>query len=602
MSRILGIVFSLLLFVLFTLPANAQTTTYTVDYNFTFTPDNKEGLDVALSINLKNLRSDLYINEFSLTFPKNFITDTISAEDTAGPIDFVRSEIATGMRITFKFDEPTAKKTEHFITLKYSLSNLFSDQGFVKEAILPLIQADSSSKVNAELILPPTFNETLSISKPIPSLIEGTRISWTDVKVRTIYAVFGQSQAYRARLTYNLENSTIFPKTEHVVFPPDTLYQRMIIQKLNLPPEESFIDEDGNFIAEYSLEPKEKKKIELEAYIEVFTKPQDSMREPIIHAFENQKKFLLTEHSLWSLGSLVQDKRLDNVKDVRGIYDFVVDELSYSFDKIEKGNRRLGAKEVFQHPSLAVCTEFTDLFIALAREKGIYARELQGYGYSNKQNIRPLSLVSDVLHAWPEFYEPAQNVWIQIDPTWEDTSGIDYFSGLDVNHIVFVIHGKSATTPLPAGFYKTSASKDIDISISSKRITDKPRLSVTADFPNGVTTTDYTEGTLYIKNTGNSSFHNLNLNPSSKYINLESASIEVGFLAPYETKTIPVKLKAKTNSPRSDTFTIDYDGIKVFSYDISISETPASQGFFFIAIGSALAVIIASLVVIRSRH
>ncbi|KXK11872.1 MAG: Transglutaminase-like superfamily protein [Microgenomates bacterium OLB23] len=165
---------------------------------------------------------------------------------------------------------------------------------------------------------------------------------------------------------------------------------------------------------------------------------------------------------------------------------------------------------------MAVCTEFTDLFVALAREKGIYARELQGYGYSTKQNIRPLSLVTDVLHAWPEFYEPAQNTWIQVDPTWEDTSGIDYFTGFDVNHIVFAIHGKSSTTPLPAGFYKTGATKDIEVTIASDKPVENPRISVQADVPQAITASSFKDAHISVRNTGNVALHNLTLQLKSK--------------------------------------------------------------------------------------
>ncbi len=590
------------LFLFSSLPTRAQTSTYTVDYNFTFTPDSNENLDVVLNVHLKNLRADLYINEFSLTFPKNFITGPISAQDGTGPIDFVRSENASGMKVTFKFSEPNAQRAEHFITISYKLNDLFSQQGFVTEVILPLIQPDENSKVQVELLLPPTFNDTLSISKPIPSLIEGTRIVWNDVKVRTIYGVFGSSQGYTTKLTYNLENTTVFSRIERIVLPPDTLYQKLYINSISPEPTKVFTDDDGNIIAEYMLEPREKKKILLDAYIEVFTKPQEELRETIKTRFELQKKYLLTEHDLWKLGSFSEDKRLDSIQNVRDVYRFVVDELSYSLDKVEKGNNRVGAEEVLKRPSLAVCTEFTDLFIALSREKGIYAREIQGYGFSNKHSIRPLSLVTDVLHAWPEFYEPAQNIWMQVDPTWEDTSGIDYFSGFDVNHIAFVIHGKSPVSPLPAGFYKTGVSKDISVSVASKSPLDKPRLSVSADIPKTISPQEFQEATVYVKNTGNSSFYTLRLNMNSKYITLDGGAINVGYLAPYESKEITIKLKARQNSQKVDEFVIEYDGIKLFSKNVLIDSSNNTNGFVFMLAGIGIIGILLGSLLMRSKH
>jgi len=49
--------------------------------------------------------------------------------------------------------------------------------------------------------------------------------------------------------------------------------------------------------------------------------------------------------------------------------------------------------------------EFTDLFIALSRAAGIPAREINGFAYTDDIRLRPLDLVTDMLHAWPEYYD-----------------------------------------------------------------------------------------------------------------------------------------------------------------------------------------------------
>src|SRR5690606_24493931 len=118
--------------------------------------------------------------------------------------------------------------------------------------------------------------------------------------------------------------------------------------------------------------------------------------------------------------------------------------FSYDYD-IEKQEfvDRKGAQETLATKKARGCMEFTDLFIATARSMGIPARELNGYALSNTESTKPISInfkSGDLLHAWPEFYDPAYG-WIPIDPTWGNTSGIDYFTKLDTNHFVFVIKG-----------------------------------------------------------------------------------------------------------------------------------------------------------------
>ncbi len=599
LKSIVGFIVAALFFLVVPVQINAQETSYSVDYVFRFTPDAGRNLRVELDINLKNARPELYINEFSLTFPKNFLAGDIIAEDVNGRIAYTQKDIATGQKITFTFSEPEQQKAEHFFTLKYTLNELFSQQGFVKEAILPLIQYDPNSKVTVELYLPLGFDDKISLSKPIPTVVEDSKIVWEDVRVRTIYAIFGQSQIYKAKLNYNLENKNIFKGTQRIALPPDTLYQRVFINSLDPKPDNVLLDEDGNYLAEYTLDAREKKKIVFDSYIEVFTRPQESMRPHIKNLFEKQQQYLLTDQQLWSVGGYVNNSKIQSLDSVKDIYGFVVNELSYSFDKISKDNRRLGASEVLKRPSLAVCTEFTDLFIGLAREKGIYAREIEGYGYSTKQSIRPLSLVTDVLHAWPEFYEPAQNIWIQVDPTWEDTSGIDYFSGLDVNHIVFAIHGKSTTEPLPAGFYKTEASKDIDISISSVRPEEKSHIAISTILPSKIPSSHYSEMDITVTNTGNSSIHALTLNPKSQFLTFDNPIIDLGFVAPYQTKTLKVKVKASNQGKESDTLTLFYNGSEVYATKVHIDTSDEPSGILYIIGGGVLLLLLAGFVIFK---
>ena len=115
--------------------------------------------------------------------------------------------------------------------------------------------------------------------------------------------------------------------------------------------------------------------------------------------------------------------------------------------------------------------EFTDSFIAIARAMGIPAREINGYAYAGEGENKPISIgfkSGDVLHAWPEFYDPAFG-WVAIDPTWGATSGLDYFTRLDTNHFVFVIKGQDSVYPLPAGAYKIDGSeKQVEVAHSLK--------------------------------------------------------------------------------------------------------------------------------------
>ncbi|MBM4402559.1 MAG: hypothetical protein FJ044_04925 [Candidatus Cloacimonetes bacterium] len=56
--------------------------------------------------------------------------------------------------------------------------------------------------------------------------------------------------------------------------------------------------------------------------------------------------------------------------------------------------------------------------------------------------------------------------WVNIDPTWGATTGIDYFSKFDTNHLAFVIKGIDSERPYPAGPYKIEEGKENDVQVS----------------------------------------------------------------------------------------------------------------------------------------
>lgn len=406
---------------------------------------------------------------------------------------------------------------------------------------------------SVKVVLPDDFDKKLSISKPKPSYIRGNTIYWNDVKDKVVYAVFGSPQYYKVDLRYAVENSKLAPAFVYIAFPPDTLYQKVLVEDIKPAPSAVKIDEDGNYLGKYFLKPKERLEVRFKGYIAVFSQPRDDYLKILPEEFNAQKPYLLRETRYWNLGQNVlsiPDKNLSTREKARLIFDFTVGRLSYDFSKLSQRRiERMGAVKALQNPNQAVCMEFTDLFIALARENGIYAREVQGYGYSQDRRFRPLSLITDVLHAWPEYWDEELKIWVPVDPTWQDTSGIDYFSSLDLNHIVFVIHGKSDTYPLPAGAYKIEDRKDVLVEPVSSFPAEDKRVRFKIE-RGGVFKEKYLlkgqneEITIKIKNTGSTFILGKNLKLEGSGLNLSKSNFYILKLAPYQEKEIKVKASA----------------------------------------------------------
>jgi hypothetical protein len=218
-------------------------------------------------------------------------------------------------------------------------------------------------------------------------------------------------------------------------------------------PDSIKVDADGNFIATYEVPANNSVKVELLAQVLLSLQANPNAEiAPVLPVHLSSQKFWETDNAQLQEAA----RGLDNASDIN---QFVVDTLDYTQESLDGKFYRLGAANSFlpENRIFATCQEFTDLFVALARIKQIPAKRIVGFAYSNNEELRPISVVGDVLHAWPAFYNQETNSWQEIDPTWQKTTGgIDYFSKFDLNHITFAINGISSVLPYPAGSYQTN--------------------------------------------------------------------------------------------------------------------------------------------------
>jgi hypothetical protein len=222
------------------------------------------------------------------------------------------------------------------------------------------------------------------------------------------------------------------------------------------------IDSDGNWVATYTLKSRERIDVRARGYVQIFA----SIR-PFPRPRQESLSQNLQEQSYWEINNPQIMEIAKKYKTPREIYDYVANTLKYDYQRVRPNVERLGAVKALQNSSSAICMEFTDLFIALARANGIPAREINGFAYTENPEIQPLSLVNDVLHAWPEYYDAEIGAWVPVDPTWGSTTGgVDYFSKLDLRHFTFVVHGTSSTKPYPAGSYKLGSNPQKDVFVS----------------------------------------------------------------------------------------------------------------------------------------
>lgn len=425
---------------------------------------------VTLDISLLNLLSNVYADKFSLSVGFTDV-ENIKVRDAIGLIEpeIVSTDNQTTIRFQF-IDKVVGKNKVNRFSISYETRDIATKNGSVWEVNVPQLETDKGiSDQSVSLIVPSEFG-TAAFITPDPDLATnnppgiGTSNTYNfgaaKLGNKAISAVFGTTQYMRFNLIYHLESNSPVGQRAEIALPPDTNYQKMIYESIQPKPENVLVDQDGNWLAQYWLSPGQKLDISTTGVTRINFQPD------AVKLGEGMRVAYTRSSELWQVNNPQIQVLANQLRTPSAIYDYVTDFLSYDYNKLTLGNERVGAIGALNQPLAAICTEFTDLFLTLTRAAGIPARELEGYAFTSNDKLRPLSLTQDVLHAWPEYYNESTQRWIQVDPTWGNTTGgIDYFNKLDLNHFVFVIHGLDPRSPLPAGAYKVGGVVNKDVKV-----------------------------------------------------------------------------------------------------------------------------------------
>ena len=574
-------------------------TSYDIEY-FIKDSDAQNGTKTSYVISLTNLQPDLIIKKFTIVFPKSFGLSSVIAKDYQGSITPEVVEKDRTVEVSFQLNSPKAGLNEvNILYLDFLQKNIFRSKGTIWEVYIPTLENKEGDTHTITVNLPVGRNKKLSLAKPVPDLVTFDKVIWKNYTGKSIYAAFGEEQRYKLDLSYHLSNPNVAKVYTDVAFPPDTLYQKIIIDSIIPPPDSVYSDIDGNFMARYYLGGKENKTVQFKGIAKIYTLPRTDYKAFIQKQFSEQQRSLFNAQPLWKLTGETPISS-SNIEDH---YNYTTKTLAYNFNRVITGNSRMGAAQALAFPDQAVCTEYSDLLIASARQRGIYVREVQGFAFANEQELRPISAESDILHSWVEYYDEAKKIWIPIDPTWEDTSGIDYFNSFDFNHIVFALHGKKADYPYPAGSYKVGPGGH-DIHIEPTTFTPLENKSIAGSlsqiplpFSGDSFSIDF-----YVKNNGNINIWDFPIVIKADNATIETPSITISHLLPGEIKKIALVFTPKQSLLYQDvTFTIANSKTILVEQNITVPTFLTSFKGYLIPAGCIMGGILVLILLFKKR-
>ncbi len=455
----------------------------------------------------------------------------------------------TSIKIAFP-DEVVGQGKKRTFSISYQSADIAAIAGKVLEVhIPPFTSSEQYTSRKIVLNTPLKFGRATRITPEYTSVtFNGTSFVTTfDQPTQTsISAFFGSEQYYKMTLRYNLENESSSPGVAQIALPPDTQFQRMHFYSLEPSTSNIKIDEDGNWIATYTVPPQSQLPVYLTTGVKLLLDADPTV--PVIKPTPQHVKGM----KFWDTHSSLIKEKTQQFNTPESIYNHIVDSFSYSYAIAEQNvaPTRLGAETAFARPTDAVCQEFTDAFVTMSRAAGVPARRLTGYAYTQNSQLRPVALSDDVLHAWPEFFNAESNHWQQVDPTWENTTGgVDYFHQFDLSHIVFAINGASSTTPYPAGAYNLAVgeSKDVEVEFADNFPSIKPELEVGFS-PRQVGGVGLPGAyLLQITNKTAQAWYDIDtkIESSDSQVLIEYEGLPNRAILPYQTVVIPIQLSVK---------------------------------------------------------
>lgn len=448
---------------------------FQTDIEVTYNIDENGQTTVSHGVLLTNLFSNLYATSYSLVLeniepvkPKAF------QADSELPLEVTSDAGRTNLKVSFP-DNLVGKDKSRNFRIEFGETKVANKTGEVWEISIPRISSlDSFNSYNLKLVVPKTLG-SLAYLSPDADSSYSTDTSFvynfgrSKVAEAGITAGFGEFQVFDFTLNYHLENPLPKRSETKVAIPPDTALQKMYYTGITPNPKNIEIDPDGNWLAVYSLAARERIDVTVTGSVQIFSTSRPFKKPP-----QEVLNANLTEKKYWEVEDPEIQRIAGTLKNPKEIYDYVVSTLSYNYDRVKPNTDRLGAKAVLLNPTSAICMEFTDLFVTIARAAGIPAREVNGFAYTENPEIQPLSLVADVLHAWPEYWDEGRGTWVAVDPTWGSTTGgIDFFNKLDLRHFAFVMHGLDSEKPFPPGSYKLGVNPQKDVFVNFGRLPDR---------------------------------------------------------------------------------------------------------------------------------
>lgn len=230
--------------------------------------------NVKLKTILTNLTSDYIANRTTVNLGKLKILHPL-ASDSQGQLKIANK--STDDKTELVIDLPNAsagKDKQYSYTLSFQTLDLFAKQGNVLQLSIPNpVKNDPQvDDFRLRVSVPKSFGQP-TITRPFsPDLVFTKELLGTSDAAITYSPDFGY-QSFVINLKYSLENRNGSPVFLQIPVPLSNSYQNFVWTQATPRPQDTTIDDQGNWWAKYYLGPRTKQDVTISGYVQTFDRP-----------------------------------------------------------------------------------------------------------------------------------------------------------------------------------------------------------------------------------------------------------------------------------------------------------------------------------------
>jgi len=460
MKKILPFFLVLTSFFFFKYNASAQgTEPFISDYNIAITV-NEEGIaHVKQQIVVTNQTIDYYLKSFVVSLGLKDFSDIVIYDGEGVSVSYSLKEEGDSSLLTLTPSKGVVgMSNKNIFNIEFDSDVISKKKGLMWEIIIPGVESASNLRqYNLNLSVPQSFGPPTRDPSDSQGSFYQFNFSKKDLLGKGQIIDFGKYQLYNFDITYALRNPNLLGVDMPATFPPTIPnVQKVFFESITPRPQRVEQDSDGNQLAYFKVPGGKTIHPRIKGQIIVFS----SINNLSSNAVPPPAPYI-KEDEFWPVGNPEIVNIAGSLENASEIYDYVIKKLVYKEKRPNDALVRAGSLKALAEGA-GVCTEYTDLLVTLLRAKGISAQSLAGFAYTEEPPLPPLSNDNRVvLHSWVRWYDPDKG-WQYTDPTWGNTTGLDYFNKFDTNHVVFAIHGASSTFPYSAGSYIEGGEEELE--------------------------------------------------------------------------------------------------------------------------------------------